>query len=272
MKRRYLCSSYTICGVLPGGPVASRHTLRARLAACAAAGYQGMWLHWRDYLQFRRNGGDAALRDLYEAHGLLGCGVEYLSGWEMRTEAGREAERLCFAAARAIGARTVNVGASLVPGRVPPAQLETRFHALCARAADHGLSIALEFVPWTDIADLATALRLTRPPNAGLAIDCWHLFRAGVSLTELAQVPADKVYCVQINDATARPHAALPQDTLRRLPCGAGAFDLAGFASALDDASIAQPLTVEIISEQLAALPPKTAAERSFRAARSTFA
>ena len=268
-----MCSSHTISGVAPGSARASRHGFEHRAKACAAAGYAGLWMHFRDYLEQREQGhDDAYLRETLDECGLEQRGVEFLTGWFLEDdEAARDAERAAFAAAGAIGARVVNVGADFELRGISHAKMIARFEALCARALDRGLSIALEIVPWSNVPDIRTALDYLAPPNAGLVIDSWHMFRGNVPLADVAALPAGKVFCVQVNDALAKPAGALPDDTTRRLPCGEGELDLAGFAAALDAAGVAIPYSVEIISPAFAALPLEEAASRSLRTAEAVF-
>jgi sugar phosphate isomerase/epimerase len=58
---------------------------------------------------------------------------------------------------------------------------------------------------------------------------------------------------------------------LRRRLCGEGAFDLAGFAAALERAGVRVPFSVEIISPEMAALPFDEAARVSIAGARKVF-
>ncbi len=272
MAREFTCSSYTVSGMMPGGQSASRHPLDERLRACAAAGYTGYWLHWRDYLEQREAGlDDSTIRALFDEHGMRHRGVEFFSDW-FRSDAHGEAEEASFAAAGAIGATVVNVGGNFTGPELSRAEMVTRFEDLCRRAGGAGLAVALEYVPWSDIPDLAAALEFMEPDNAGLVVDSWHTFRGGVKLAEIAALPPAKLLCVQVNDATAEPAAPLPQDTARRLPCGDGAFDLAGFAAALDVAGVDVPWAVEIISPEFVGMPVEEAARRSFEAASRTFA
>ena len=255
---------------MPGGPLASRHALGERLAACAAAGYSGYWLHFRDYLEQRAAGlSDETIRGLFDRHALRHRGVEFLTGWFFPgdSEAGAQ-EHAAFDAANAIGADVVNVGADFGGRGIPRRDMVGHFAALCARAADRGLKVALEIVPWSDVPDVAAALDFLEPANAGLVIDCWHVFRGGVPLPELARIPPERILCVQVNDAEAQPAGPLVEDTLHRRLCGDGAFDLAGFAAALDRAGVTVPYSVEIISPGIAAMPPDEAARASFSAAR----
>ncbi|CAG0997281.1 hypothetical protein RHIZO_02595 [Rhizobiaceae bacterium] len=271
--RDFMCSSHTVSGVLPGGPAAARHPLEARLSACAAAGYSGYWLHWRDYLEQRAAGfADAAVRDLFDRYGMRHRGVEFLTDWFVSgDEAAAAAERAAFDAAAAIGATVVNVGADFAGRGIPRREMVAHFERLCARAADRGLAVALEFVPFSDVPDIRTALDFLAPDNAGLVADCWHLFRGETPLADLRLVPPGRILCIQASDAAAMPDGPLAEDTRNRLPCGDGAFDLAGFAAAIDRHAPGVPVSVEIISPRLAAMPAAEAAVESLRGARAIF-
>jgi sugar phosphate isomerase/epimerase len=271
--RDMMCSFHTTSGVMPGGPAASRFPLAERLNACAAAGYAGYWLHWRDYLEQRARGmDDAGLRRAFDEAGMRHRGVEFLAGWFLYGDAAAaEAERASFDAANAIGALTVNVGADFERRGFSRAHMTDRFAALCERAAVRGLRIGLEIVPWSDVADIDAALAFLDPPNAGLVIDTWHVFRGGIPLAELARIPADRVFCIQVNDAAAVPDGPLPEETARRLLCGEGGLDLAGFAAAVDANGWQAPLSVEVISPRLAAMLLQEAAGLSFDTARRAF-
>lgn len=260
-----MCSFHTTSGVMPGSPAASRFPIGDRLAACAEAGYRGYWLHWRDYLEQRGRGvSDAALRRLFDGAGMRHRGVEFLTGWFLEDDAAGAAERAAFDAANAIGAEIVNVGGDFTgqgPGR---AAMLDRFAALCGRAAARGLRIGLEIVPWSDVPDVAAALDYLGPDNAGIVIDTWHVFRGRIDLAELKRIPAGRVFCVQVNDAAAVQVGSLAQDTARRLLCGEGSFDLAGFAALADAAGWTCPYSVEIISPDLAALSAAESSRASF--------
>lgn len=274
--REYVCSCHTLSGVMPGGPVASRHAFASRVEACAAAGYAGMCLHFRDYFQQRQAGfGDAELRAILDGGGIHDVSIEFLTDWFMEGEAGETARRneaIAFQAAKAFGAKVLNVGPDLGGRDIPAQIMRERFAALCGRAEDHGLSIALELVAWGNVCDVDTALSIIDGvPNAGLVIDSWHIFRAGVPLSDLKRIPADRVLCVQVNDADAEPSGTLSADTMNRKLCGQGAFDLKAFVQTLDDMGVDLPLSVEIISPEQAARELQDAASSSIASARRCF-
>ena len=272
--RDFMCSSHTLSGVMPGGPVAARHRLDERLAACAAAGYSGYWLHFRDYLEQRAAGFSAGeLRALFDRHGMRHRGVEFLTDWFLpEDDTAAAAERAAFDAAAAVGATIVNVGADFQGRGIPRQEMVARFDRLCDRALERGLSVALEFVPFSDVPDIRTSLDFLGRANAGLVVDCWHLFRGVTSLDDLALIPPGRILCIQVSDAAAVPAGPLAEDTRNRLPCGDGAFDLAAFAEAIDRVAPGVPVSVEIISPRLAAMGVAEAAAESLRGAREIFA
>ena len=266
--RDLMCSFHTTSGVMPVGPVASRHGLAERLAACASVGYRGYWLHWRDYEEQRGAGmSDGAMRSLFDRHGQRHRGVEFFSDWFVDGDAATAfAEARSFDAANAIGADTVNVGADFAARGFPQEHMVRRFASLCDRAAVRGLRVGLELVAWSDVSAVGTALQFLRPRNAALVIDAWHIFRGGVPLADLARIPADRVSCLQVSDATGAVQGAFADDTRRRLFCGEGVFDLAAFIKVTERFEV--PISVEIISEEVARMPLAEAARISFETAR----
>lgn len=256
---------------MPAGPRASRHSLRDRVAAAGRAGYGGMWLHLRDYAEQRAAGyGDGDLRAMFEDAGMAVAGFEFLTGWDgdHADTAPSPNEDLLWRMADAFGPALVSVGASAAgpSGSRDRGQLGARFAALAERSAVHGLRLGLEIVPWSRVPDLQSADELLKlVPTAGLVIDSWHVFRGGIDLAALARLPAHRILAIQINDALALPHLPLAEDTLHRLSCGAGAFPLADFVRALRQSGCRVPLSVEIISPDLAALDLDAAAMRSMR-------
>lgn len=199
-------------------------------------------------------------------------GLEFLTDWFLEgteAEAARDDERTAYAAARAYGAHLINVGSDFRGRGLPRHVLRSRFRALCERAGEKGLAIALEVVPWSDVPTLEVALEVIEGlENAGLVIDAWHMFRGGIPLDRIAALPGERILSVQINDALAEAEGTLADDTRRRMPCGNGCFDLAGFLEALDKAGTTVAPSVEIISPSLAALPVEEAARLAHDGAR----
>lgn len=144
---------------------------------------------------------------------------------------------------------------------------------LCDLAAERGLTVDLEFVPWMALNDLAAAADMVRACNRdalGIAVDCLHFHRSDSSIEALARLPLRWFRYAQICDAPAAE--TLPsRDRLiheatkdRHLP-GAGDIDLAGILRALPDDI---PLALEIPQAALAASMDAT--ERVSRAVAAT--
>ncbi|MCI5074444.1 sugar phosphate isomerase/epimerase [Oricola sp.] len=273
IHRDLICSSHTISGVMPGGPVPARHGFEERVAACAAAGYTGMCLHFRDYRALKEAGHkDEDLREVLQRHGMRHVSLEFLVDWFLDgtdSEQARADEATLHAAARAYGADSFNIGSDFQGRGIPRAVMKERLAGLCRRAGNAGLKVALEIVPWSDVPDVETALDMIDGiDNAGLVVDSWHIFRGGVPLSEVERIPGDRIFCVQVNDAEETVHGALSEDTTRRKPCGEGVFDLDAFLDSLNRAGADVPVSVEIISPQFAALDVESAARGSIAGAR----
>jgi sugar phosphate isomerase/epimerase len=130
------------------------------------------------------------------------------------------------------------------------------FAQLCDSAAKRNLTADIEFVTWTETADLARAAAIVRSAardNAGLLIDTLHFSRSHDDVTELAKLPRSWFHYAQVCDAPSEPPKTL--DGLifaarndRMFP-GAGGLDLQGILGALP-AGI--PYSLEIPTTELA--------------------
>jgi sugar phosphate isomerase/epimerase len=272
-----IASHYTLAGAGVGEPV--RFSFAERVAAAAAAGFAGIGVLADDYAGCRASGlSDADLRAILDAHGVRVAELEFLFGWaradERQAWAKRTEDRL-YAVADALGARHLNVGDIDPAGDFPPLDVVAeRFAALCDRAAAHGLLVAIEFLPWTDIPDVRTAWEIARRAgrrNGGLLVDAWHYFRGAGNEAGLRAVPADAIVAVQLDDADAASGAPY-EDTLRRRLPGEGTFDLVGLVRLLDAMGVAAPVSVEIISAEHAARPANEAARAAHDATRAVLA
>lgn len=271
---------YTLAGSRAGAGEGepARASLEARAAAAADAGYVGLGILIDDYEAMQAAGrSDAELRAICEHHGIAVPEVEFLYHWactDDRAAFSRELEDRLYRAADAFGAHHLNMGDVNPPGEMPPLELAAeRFAAICDRAADHGLLVALEFLPWSGIPDAATAWEIVRTagrPNGGINLDVWHHFRGAADDRMLRAIPPERIVCVAISDADAEVVGDLIEDTTRRrrLP-GEGSFDLVGFLRLLDELGVDAPVTVEILSDEQNALPTGEAARVAIAAARA---
>lgn len=262
-----IASSYTISG----SPVFQlpRFSFADRVAAAASAGFAGIGLAAEDYTASRSRGiSDAEMRRILDDHGIAAAELEFLTDWWLdgeRAQHSREVEDRMYAAADAFGARHMNVGSAGDRGALPPVEIiAEHFGTVCDRAAPHGLLVALEFLPWSDIPDAATAWEIVRRAdrkNGGILIDTWHYFRGAADPTQVRAIPGNRFVAIQFDDADATRVGTFMEDTIdrRRMP-GEGAFDLVGFIRMLDDLGVDAPVSVEILSAEQRARPLAEAA------------
>lgn len=180
-----------------------------------------------------------------------------------------------LALGEALGARTLlameGFGAGASADRLAEA-----FADLCDRAAERGMAVGLEFLPWSAVPDAATARDVvTRAgrPNGGVVVDSWHHFRGANDVGQLRALPGELVVSVQLSDAPAEPDGPPAGESMRaRLAPGDGAIDLVSLVRALDAIGSNAPIGVEVFSRALAALPPAAVARRLGDAARAVLA
>jgi sugar phosphate isomerase/epimerase len=271
-------SHFTLTGSTPMTP--PRFSFAERVAAAAAAGFAGIGVLSEDYLAEREQGlTDADAVAILADHGLEVAEVEFVMDWsagddepERQTNA-RHLEDRVWSVADVFAPRVVSVG-ELLPAEMLPSfdQLADRFGALCDRAAEHDLLVALEFMPFCGIPDVATGRALVEAvgrANAGLNVDSYHYFRGNPDPDVLRAI-GDRAFMIQLDDADAEVVGELFEDTmLRRRYPGEGSFDLVEFLGILNDAGAPGPKSVEILSSENQALPVREAAQRAHDATRA---
>ena len=249
----------------------------ARVTAAAAAGFDGIGLRPGDRTRAHEAGlSDADLQAMLRQGGLEVVEIDVISGWgatgEPLASAQRHEQRV-FELADALGGRHVTVVGD-VEGS--PDRVASTFAGLCDRAAEHGLAVGLEYLPWTTVPDLPSARRIVEDagrPNGGGVIDSWHHFRGGDDLGLLEDVPAELVAAVQVDDAGPRQDdIPLEEETMERELPGDGTFDLSGFLGALRHVLVDTPLCVEVISPRLGLMPTTKAVAMAAAATRSVLA
>ncbi|MFT3975361.1 MAG: sugar phosphate isomerase/epimerase [Amaricoccus sp.] len=188
---------------------------------------------------------EAALRD-------TGVGVADIEIVRLKPDTDVAGFAPFFERGRRLGARNV-----LVAGDDPEeARLADSLGRLARLAAGFGLTVDLEFMPWTRVPDLATALRIVEAAgeaNGGVLIDALHFDRSATTLAEVAAMPRDRLNYVQFCDGPAvydPSDAGLIEVARRgRLMPGDGGIDLAGLARAIPGDAV---ISIEIPNVALA--------------------
>jgi sugar phosphate isomerase/epimerase len=240
-----------------------------RVAAAAGAGFAGIGLYVHEYARLRDEEGrsNADIAALLDRHGVVIADVEVASGW-WATEGeaygtGRRIEALAFEMADAFGVRYLQAIGSY---ECSFDQAVDGFAGLCDRAAEHGLLVGIEYLPFTNIANAAGAAAIVEAagrPNGGYCADIWHHTRGGDTLADLRALDPARVFAIQMNDGTLQP--ADTEDYKRdclanRVPPGDGEFDSVGFVGTLADMGVTAPFSLEVCSTELWAGPIDAAA------------
>lgn len=144
--------------------------------------------------------------------------------------------------------------AILVAGDDPnEARLTENYARLCEVMQPYGMTADLEFMPWTEVKDAKSALRIVQnagmPANAGILVDALHFGRSSTTLDDIRAIPRGLLHYAQICDAQAGLDFTTEQmiHTARceRLLPGDGTIDLPGLLDALP-ADL--PISVEVVN------------------------
>lgn len=250
-----------------GGP------LRDRLRAAAAAGFSGFELFDSDLEEGMPT--PAELRAMVEDAGLELVDYFPLRDFEGlppgRRDAAMERTAHFFDIAAALGAPMAMGCSNVLPDSSPePERILDDLRAVGDLAAERGLLFAYEAIAWGQhVWDYRTAWDLVRRaghPNVGLVLDTFHILARGLEVRPIAEIPADRIFLVQVSDAPpldldymswSRNHRTLP---------GRGGFALGDFMAALRAAGYDGPVSLECFSPALREEPAGAAAREGFAA------
>jgi sugar phosphate isomerase/epimerase len=192
----------------------------------------------------------------------------------MKDTSGRPMTRVdeasCFRIAEAVSAPTINV--TLTRGEPRPVgELIEVIGGVSARAAAHGLSIVLEFVPGSNMHDIHSARAIAEgvgAPNCRILLDPWHLSRSGGSLEDVKALAPGAIGAFQLCDRTPPPPgvAYVPMSG-RDLP-GEGRLPLHDIARAALANNPKLTVEIEVFSQELRELSVDGAAARTAEAIR----
>lgn len=259
-----LASCWTWAGDVGPGDEDQRSPvpLWERIEALAASGWRGAGIQHADLVEFRDTIGLPRLREQLESAGIERIELEFLRDWWARGAAREASDRQLddfLDAAAQLGAPALKIGASRIgaPGSEAPEPeaFAADLHRIAERADAFGVTLALEAMADTNLPTFGAAVDLIRAvghPRAGLAVDIYQLARSGDDdFTPLpALLEGVPVAVVELGDAPVDADGVGP----RCLP-GRGDLDMAGFVVAMIDAGWTGFWGVEIIADELRALP-----------------
>jgi 4-hydroxyphenylpyruvate dioxygenase len=231
-------------------------TLEDKLTAAAAAGFDGVEIFEADLIasplspaEVRERAAELGLTiDLYQPF----RDFEAVEPDQLARNLRRADAK--FDAMEQLGATTMlacsNVSRAAIDDDALAAE---QLRALAERAAARGMRVAYEALAWgRHVNEYDHAWRIVEAadhPALGTCLDSFHILSRGTSLDAIGDIPADKLFFLQLADA---PH--LVMDVLqwsRHYRCfpGQGGFDLTGFVSRVLDAGYAGPLSLEVFND-----------------------
>jgi sugar phosphate isomerase/epimerase len=149
------------------------------------------------------------------------------------------------------------------------ARLVAKFAAVCDLAANAGMGVDIELMPWRTIGSLPAAASVVREagrPNGAVLVDALHLSRSGGVPEDLRTLPREAIRSAQLCDApAARPattEALIAEARGGRLLPGEGVLPLGGLLAELPDHIV---LSVEVPNS---GRPPEIHARRAYEATR----
>jgi len=248
--------------------------LQQLASAAAGSGFRAITVNAPLYLDAVSDGmSDPDIGRLIEDRGLRVSGVDPLFNWlpnSMRLD-GDDVMSRCtqasveeiFHIAHVTGTDLVNAPLGLA---MPDSeqQIVDCFGHLCEQAAAEQLRVSLEFMPFTEVSNLAIAARIVAQANCangGIMFDCWHHHRSGGKSSDVLAVPGEKFFALQLDDAMSDPMEDILEETLNhRLMPGEGCIDLLQILRNLESIGAALVYDVEVFK---APLRTKTPAQRA---------
>ncbi len=244
-----------------------------RVSAAKAAGFEGIGLRAETYVDALNEGlFDSDILAILDKYDMRVTEVEYIVQWaeEKRSYEEKYKEQLCFHMCELFGVSHINCGLMENYSVEWTAQ---KLKELCSRAGKY--TIGVEPMPYSGLPGVRKAwevVKLSGCDNAKLILDSWHWIRAGQSYDPelMADIPANKIVAIQLNDVQARAYAAaiLRDESMhdRALP-GKGYGNSAGFVEMIKAKGVSPAVVgVEVINDEILAAGVPEAAKANFSA------
>ena len=244
-----------------------------RVSAAKAAGFEGIGLRAETYVDALNEGlFDSDILAILDKYSMRVTEVEYIVQWAeaKRSYEEKYKEQMCFHMCELFGVSHINCGLMENYSVEWTAQ---KLKELCQRAGKY--TIGVEPMPYSGLPGIRKAWEVVKGSgcdNAKLILDSWHWIRAGQSYDPalMADIPAEKIVAIQLNDVQARAYAAaiLRDESMhdRALP-GKGYGDTAGFVEMIKAKGVSPAVVgVEVINDAILATGVPSAAKANFDA------
>jgi 4-hydroxyphenylpyruvate dioxygenase len=231
--------------------------LAEKLAAIAAAGFEGVEIFEQDFLTF-----DSSPRDVGRMARDAGLAITLFQPFRdfeglpepQRGRAFDRAERK-FDLMQELGTGLMLVCSSVSPislGGIDRAAAD--FHELGERAARRGLRVGYEALAWgrhiSDHRDAWEIVRRADHPSIGLVLDSFHTLARKTDVNSIRAIPKDKIFIVQLADAPAIDMDLLYWSRHFRNMPGEGDLPVVEFMRAVAATGYDDYLSLEIFNDQ----------------------
>ncbi|MDX0520232.1 TIM barrel protein [Sinorhizobium medicae] len=247
-------------------------TLSEKLAAVAAAGFDGVEIFENDFLTF--DGSPAEVGRIVRDQGLKVTLFQPFRDFEglpepHRSRAFDRAERK-FDVMQELGTELMLVCSSVSPlalGGIDRAADD--FRELGERAARRNLRVGYEALAWgrhvNDHRDAWEIVRRADHPNVGLILDSFHTLARNIDLRSIRSIPGDRIFIVQLADAPRIEMDLLYLSRHFRNMPGEGDLPLVDFMSAVAATGYDGAISLEIFNDQFRGGSPQAIAEDGHR-------
>ncbi|WP_409497241.1 bifunctional sugar phosphate isomerase/epimerase/4-hydroxyphenylpyruvate dioxygenase family protein [Amycolatopsis sp. cmx-11-12] len=247
-------------------------TLEDKLAAAAAAGFDGVEIFENDLIASRRS--PSEIRRLCADLGLTIDLYQPFRDFEavppdvLRSNLRRARRKFDLMAE--LGADTVLVCSSVSPDAVDDDDLAaSHLRELAELAGERGIRVAYEALAWGRFVNTYEhAWRIVRRadhPALGVCLDSFHILSRRSDPRAIRTIPGEKIFFLQLADAPLLDMDVLHWSRHHRLFPGQGAFDLAAFTGHVLAAGYRGPLSLEVFNDVFRQADPRPAAVDAMR-------
>src|SRR5690606_15664760 len=245
---------------------------REKLAAIAAAGFDGIEIFENDFLAF--DGSPREVAQMAADEGLAITLYQPFRDFEglpepQRSRAFDRAERK-FDVMGELGTDLLLVCSSVSPislGGIDRAADD--FRELGERAAKRNIRIGYEALAWgrhvSDHRDAWEIVRRADHPNIGLIVDSFHTLARKIDPNTIRSIPRDKIFFVQLADAPAIDMDLLYWSRHYRNMPGEGDLRVAEFMRAVTATGYDGYISLEIFNDQFRGGSPRAIADDGHR-------
>jgi len=242
-------------------------TFEEKLAAIAAAGFDGIEIFEIDFLAF--DGSAREVGRMVRDRGLEISLFQPFRDFEGMPEPQRQKTfdraRRKFELMQELGVPLMLVCSTVSPsalGGIDRAAAD--FAELGDLAAAHGIRVGYEALAWgrhiNDHRDAWEIVRRADHPNIGLILDSFHTLARKIDVESIRAIPADRIFFVQLADAPLIAMDLLYWSRHFRSMPGEGDLDVIGFMRAVAATGYDGILSLEIFNDQFRGGSPRSLA------------